>query len=250
MKFDELIQAVKDFWLPKKYRLEKYLINSDEKKPFVLIIPGGGYQMVCSFIEGLPIAKELNKRGYNAFILRYSVKKNAKYPAPLNDVIKAINYIFSNAEKLNVDTKNYSVWGFSAGGHLASLYGANYEKYNLAKPSAIILSYPVITMGELTHEGSKNNLLGKNPTIEEINATSVEKLVTSSFPNTYIWCSKEDKIVNPENSLLLVKALSDHNVKFKFHEFNRGKHGCGLAKNTECEPWFNEALYFLKDNYE
>ena len=250
MKYDEIFQAIKDYWSPNGYHLDEYLVKSDEKKPFALIIPGGGYQMVCSFAEGLPIAKKLNKKGYNAFILRYSVKKKAKFPQPLLDAVRAIKYIIANADRLNVDTNNYSVWGFSAGGHLAGLYSAYYKEYDLPKPSATILSYPVVTMGELTHQGSKNNLIGQNASQYQINKTSLEQLVTADFPNTYIWCSKKDDTVNPQNSLLLVKALRDKNITFKFHQFNSGKHGCGLGTGTECEPWFDESVEFWRECYE
>lgn len=247
MKSDEIFQAIKDYWSPNRYHLDEYLVKSNEKKPFALILPGGGYQMICSFVEGLPIAKKLNRCGYNAFVLRYRTRKKAKYPAPLEDAVMAMRYIIANADKLNVDINNYSVWGFSAGGHLAGLYSAYYKKYNLPKPSATILSYPVITMGKLTHQGSKNNLIGKNACDEMINKTSIEKLVSKDFPNTYIWYSLEDRTVDPENSKMLIRALNANKVKNKFSEFKTGNHGCGLGIGTQCEPWFNESIKFWEE---
>lgn len=250
MKLDEMLQAVKDYWLPNKYRLDEYPILNGEKKPFALVIPGGGYSMVCSFAEGLPYAKALNKEGYAAFVLRYRVGKKAKYPATLDDVAKALKYIIDNADRLNVDVNNYSVWGSSAGGHLAGLYSANYKNYGLPKPNALILTYPVVTMGELTHEGSKMNLIGENATEDMIKKTSIENLVDKNFPNTYVWYSLEDKTVNPQNSKMLIKVLEENSICHKSHEFKTGAHGIGLGIGTECEPWFKEAIEFWRNASE
>lgn len=253
MKIDEMFQAVKDFWLPKKYQLTEFLIPDGDKKPFALILPGGGYKMVCSFVEGLPYAKELNKQGYAAFVLRYSVKKNAKYPAPIEDVARAVRYLADNADRLNVDINNYTIWGSSAGGHLACCFSSSkigYKKYNLPKPSATILAYPVVTMGEFTHEGSRKYFLGENPSDELIQKTSAENLVDTDFPPTFIWCSATDKTVNPINSEMLDKALEQSEVKQKFIKFNTGAHGIGLGIGTECEKWFNEAIKFCNESRE
>ena len=166
-----MLQAVKDFWLPNHYHLAEFPLLNGDKKPFALILPGGGYKMVCSFAEGLPYAKALNEKGYAAFVLIYRTDKKAKYPAPLDDVATALKYIFDNADRLNVDVTNYAIWGSSAGGHLAGCFSSGeigYKKYHLPKPCVAVLSYPVVTMGSLTHEGSQKYFLGKNPSVEII----------------------------------------------------------------------------------
>ena len=97
MTLSDMAQAAKDFWRPNQYGLKRYLIEDGKQHPFALICPGGGYGMVCSFVEGLPYARELNKRGYHAFVLYYRVKKKARYPAPQEDLERAIREVLAHA---------------------------------------------------------------------------------------------------------------------------------------------------------
>lgn len=84
-----------------------------EQRIQAVICPGGGYSLVCSFMEGLPYAKKLNEMGYSAFVVHYRVKKKAKFPAPQDDLARAIKDILGRAGALNLDTEGYSVWGSS-----------------------------------------------------------------------------------------------------------------------------------------
>lgn len=103
-------------------------------------------------------------------------------------------------------------------------------------------------MGELTHEGSRKNFLGNNPSDEMIRKTCVENLVDKSYPPTFVWYSTADETVNPENSRMLIQALADNGVKHKCMEFKTVPHGAGLGIGSECEPWFNEAVHFWLDS--
>lgn len=183
-------QAARDFWRGRDYGLKEYVIRDGRKHPFALICPGGAYEMVCSFIEGLPYVRKLNEMGYSAFVLYYRCAKKAKFPAPQDDLARALRSIPGRAEKLNLETAGYSVWGSSAGGHLAAAFGTEsmgYLHYGLPKPAVLVLVYPVVTMGKYTHMGSRNNLLGENPTEAQITLTSVEKQVTADYPPTFLW---------------------------------------------------------------
>lgn len=241
-----MIHLKKSYWSYNEYGLEEHIVKGEEKKPFALILPDGGYSGVCSFVEGLPFAKKLNEMGYSAFILRYHVKDKARYPAPLEDVEKALKYIFDNSEKFNIKTEGWSIWGSSAGGHLTALFTA--EKRYTVKPASVILVYPVITMTDLTHKESRENFLGKNPTAEMINKTSVEKLIDSEYPPVYIWYGTADSTVDIRNSKMFIEALDKNNIKYKAHEFPQIKHGTGLGTGTTCEPWFKEAVEFWGSN--
>ena len=241
------IQELFDRRRPSKYELKKYLIKDGKKHPFALICPGGAYWCVCSFVEGLPFMDELRRRGYAVFILYYHVQKEARYPAPQEDVARALRDIFEHAEKYGVETEGYSIWGSSAGGHLVASFGTEnmgYRKYNLPKPGALVLTYPVITMGEKTHEGSRNNLLGEHPTEEMIEFASVEKQITSAYPATFVWCGDADQSVPPENSHMLAEALKEKGVPYEFVEYPGVDHGVGLGKGLVCEPWFERAVAF------
>ena len=247
MTFSMMVQAAYDFWRGRGYGLKEYVIRDGKKHPFALICPGGGYGMVCSFAEGAPYAKKLNELGYSAFVLYYRCGKKAAFPAPQGDLAKALRNILSRADELSLETESYSLWGSSAGGHLAAAFGTEkigYSKYSLPKPGALILSYPVITMGELTHEGSRKNLLGEDPTEEMVRLTSIEYQVTGEYPPAFLWCGDADRTVDPENSRMMAKALQENGVTYQFIEYPAVGHGVGLGTGLSCEPWFLDAVSF------
>lgn len=203
--------------------------------------------MVCSFTEGEPYAKALNKMGYSAFVLYYRCRKKAHYPAPMEDLARALSSILQRAEQLNLETEGYSLWGSSAGGHLAASFGTEtmgYSQYELPKPSALLLTYPVITMGEKTHLGSRENLLGKNPDEALVERCSVEKRITPEYPPTFVWCGDADHTVDPENSRMLHDALEQNGVPCQWVVYPGVDHGVGLGNGLACEGWIEKAVAF------
>lgn len=243
-------QSVKDmFFTSNKYRLDdRFVIRDGKKHPFAILVPGGGYYMVCSFIEGVPIARKLNQQGISAFVVYYRAKNKAAFPAPMDDLAAAVKEIFSKAEKYGLDTENYAVWGASAGGHLAAAFGTEhmgYAKYQLPKPGALVLAYPVITMErEKTHMGSHDNLLGKDADKKMEAFTSVEQHVTNAYPKTFIWCSDDDNVVDPDNTRDMVSALRQAGVPVKSTIYHGVAHGVGPGTGTVAENWINEAVSF------
>lgn len=247
MRFIDICRAGIDYWRGNHYRLEEYVLQDGKKHPFALICPGGGYNMISNYNEGAPLAKELNRHGYSAFVLFYRCRKKALFPAPQDDVARALRDILARAKELNLDDSNYSVWGSSAGGHLASTFGTQeigYAFYGLPKPTALILAYPVITMGEYTHEGSRKHLLGKDPCPELINLTSVEKRITNNYPPTFIWWGDADDTVDPRNSLMLIDALNAYGVFYEYRVYPGVGHGVGLGHEQICSAWVDEAICF------
>ena len=228
-----------------RYMLKPYLIKDGKKHPFALICPGGAYVVCASWVEGVPFAKELNKRGYHAFVLYYRVRSKARYPAPQDDVERAVHEVFDHAEQWNVDTACWSLWGSSAGGHLVSSFCL--EERQIQKPGALILTYPVVTMDDLTHDVTRRTLLGKNPTAEMIERLSVEKQVSSEYPPTYVWCGTADSTVNPRNSIMLERALKEQGVAVRLDVFENIEHGVGLGDGL---PWFSHAVEFWEEQME
>jgi acetyl esterase/lipase len=245
MGFSNTIQKLYDTLRPNKYSLKPYLINDGKIHPFAVICPGGGYGMVCSAGEGKPIAEELNKLGYHAFVVYYRVKKKALYPNPHEDLKKAIEEVFSHTDEWNLDTDNWSIWGSSAGGHLVASYCA--EKRGTPKPSAVILLYPVITMGEYTHKGSRDNLLGKNAGEDMKDKLSAEKHITADYPPSFVWYGTKDVIVDCLNAKMFAEALRKESVPYKIEEYEGIGHGAGLAKGTIAEVWFKHAVDFWQN---
>src|SRR5690606_22698247 len=145
-----------------------YLLEDDGPHPVVIVCPGGGYGMRAAH-EGEPVARWLNSAGVSAFVLHYSVAP-AQYPTALREAQRAIRTIRARAAEWRLDPARVGILGFSAGGHLASTAGLHYDsgkpdaadpiERQSSRPDLMVLCYPVITMGEYTHEGSRSNLLG------------------------------------------------------------------------------------------
>lgn len=228
-------------------------------RPAALIFPGGCYQFL-SDREGEPVALAFLGKGYVSFIMNYSV--NASYPVPLHESLMAVAYVRENAERYSVNRDKVVTVGFSAGGHLAGLL-ATATKTEIeslpiktpALPDATILSYPVVTMGEYTHECSRSVISngGKIP----YDLLSVDKRVTNESVPAFIWHTTEDVDVPMENSLLLVRAYRRAGVPFSYMVFERGWHGLSLCNEEtndqkECDirvsavsKWFELALDWL-----
>lgn len=243
-------KIAKDFRHPNEYELVPYLVNDGQFHPFAIICPGGGYGMVCSYVEGEPFAQKLNAMGIHALVLYYRVREKALYPAPQEDLARAVREAHSRAEEWKLETHNYSVWGSSAGGHLAASFGTEnmgYGKYDLPKPGAMILIYPVVTMGQLTHEGTREHLLGKNPSEADVVFASVEKQITPAYPSTFLWCGDADRTVPPENSRMLAAALEKQGIRHKLLEYPGIDHGAGLGTGTCCENWIEHAVTFWQE---
>lgn len=229
------------------YRLKPYLLKDGKTHPVAVITPGGGYRRVCSFIEGVPYAKKLNAMGYHAFVVYYRVRELAQYPAPQEDLARAIREIQAHEKKWKLDLTGYSIWGSSSGGHLAASFGTDsmgYKNYHLPKPGALILTYPVVTMGEKAHAGSVKFLLGPNPTPHALAMASIEKQITRDYPPTFLWWGDEDGSVDPDNSRMLSAALKEQGVPCVCTEYAHTDHGIGIGIGHPCEGWFEKAVAF------
>lgn len=208
----------------------------DYALPAVVVYPGGGYKHL-SAREADPIAMEFAAKGYQTFILYYSLDPR-RYPAPLLDGAKAMNLIRKNAKDWCVDPERIAICGFSAGGHAAALLSCLWNdpviaeaglSNSLARPDAAILCYPVITSEKgHCHEGSFQCLLGEDVE-EKRTEMSLETRVTETNPPTFLWHTAADQSVPVVSSIRMAQALSDHHVPVELHIFPQGHHGLALA---------------------
>jgi acetyl esterase/lipase len=229
----------------------------------IVICPGGGYGGLAAH-EGSDYALFLNHHGIAGFVLKYRLgSAGYRHPAMLNDVNHAIRTVRANAVQWRLDPKRIGVMGSSAGGHLASTAVTQFDagKPDAADPIARassrpdlgILCYPVISMGAVTHQGSRNNLLGKDPSPELVKLLSSELQVTKETPPCFVWHTWEDKGVKIENALSFVAALQASGVRFDFHVYEKGGHGIGLGvrdftpeKAGLLHPWTSALAGWLK----
>lgn len=231
----------------------------------VLVLPGGGYGNISWDNEGPPPAAWLNERGFDAWILRYTVDSHRGatapvYPAPIDEAVEAVGHIRASGRVATL-----GVWGFSAGGHLAAItattttsavtnglkktVGEEDEDAETEKTSSdscsivdfAILTYPVITMHpEAMHEGSLRNLLGPDAAEEVRRAMCAETRVGAHTPPTFLFHTANDPVVPVQNTLLFAGALARHRRPFRLVVLPDGPHGLGLALGDAARSWTGE----------
>jgi acetyl esterase/lipase len=226
----------------------------------IVICPGGGYGMLASH-EGKDYALWFNELGITAFVLKYRLgSAGYHHPVMLQDAARAVRTIRAYASEWGLDPNRIGIIGSSAGGHLASILLTHFDggdpgatdsiERQSSRPNLGILCYAVITMGHFTHQGSKDNLLGKDPPEDLVRLLSNELQVTNETPPCFIWHTWEDKAVAMENSMQFAEALRKASVAFDLHVYLKGAHGIGLGSNAfepgKRHPWTSDCAYFLK----
>jgi acetyl esterase/lipase len=227
------------------------------KRPCVIIYPGGGYTILASGHEGIDVAKFFNSIGVNAMVVKYRIPDDKaqkdKSIAPLQDAQQAILLAKSNANALGIDDKKIGILGFSAGGHLAASLSSHYADVKIDNPSKIslrpdfqILIYPVITMKDFGHAGSKENLIGKHPTPEQIQYYSNELNVNEKTPPAFIVHAINDDAVPVENAKVYDSALKANRVSSTLYLYEKGGHGFGMKNPTAIEQWTTPLTTWLQ----
>jgi acetyl esterase/lipase len=221
----------------------------------VIVMPGGGYNLLSIVKEGHEVADWLNSRGISAFILKYRLREYGQ-PAPLLDALQAMRLLRHRAPEFNIHPARIGVLGFSAGGHLAASASNHYDEPQYAvdpvlaatgaRPDFAILIYPVISVREpYVHVGSRAAMLGENPSQELLEYYSNELQVTAGTPPTFLAHGGDDRSVPVENSLLYYDALRKAGVPSELHVYQHAPHGFGLRPvdgpadewPRRCEEW-------------
>ena len=220
----------------------------------MIICPGGGYGGLMTEPEGTGIAQWLNLHGIVGIVLEYRLPQGNPL-RPLLDAQRAIRTARANAEKWGLNPNRIGIVGFSAGGHLAATTATHFNAGNAgaadpiekfgSRPDFAVLIYPVITMGEKTHSGSRANLLGSNPTAEMLALYSNEQQVTDQTSPAFLAHAKDDTLVSCENSLMFYEALQNHHVASQYLELPSGGHGLNGYQGPMWEAWQTESLQWL-----
>jgi acetyl esterase/lipase len=219
----------------------------------VVVCPGGGYQGLAMDHEGKQVAEWLNGIGAAAFVLKYRLGPRYHHPVEMNDGQRAMRLVRSHAAEYGIAADHIGIWGFSAGGHLASTVGTHFDSGNPSaadpidrvgsRPDFMVLAYPVISFTTpYTHKGSMRNLLGDNPNPELVRNLSSELQVTSQTPPTFLFHTNSDDGVAVENSVLFYEALRSNHVPAEMHIFEQGHHGVGLAQTDPALSHWPELL--------
>ncbi len=226
----------------------------------VIVFPGGGYSYLATNHEGRQIANWLNSLGIVAFVVRYRLGPRYHHPVELGDAQRAIRLVRSRAKEFGVLPDKIGVIGFSAGGHLVSTAETHFDAGDpqaqdpidrvSSRPDFAILAYPVISfVADYSHQGSWQNLLGKDANLDVRRALSNEFNVTPQTPPTFLFSSSTDTVVPPENSVAFYLALRKANVPAELHIFEKASHGVGLdLDDPSVGEWNKLAIHWLRRN--
>ncbi|MCX6205507.1 MAG: alpha/beta hydrolase [Bacteroidetes bacterium] len=230
------------------------------KKAAIIIFPGGGYTITASSHEGSDIAKSFNDVGITAILIKYRIPSDRTMQnreiGPLQDAQQAILTVREHAAEWDIDPTKIGIIGFSAGGHLASTLGTHYETSLIPnplntslRPDFMILGYPVISFQDsIAHIGSRNNLIGKNPSKEKKDLYSNELQITKNTPTSFLFHASDDGAVKVNNSVLFYQSCIAHGVKAELHIYQNGGHGFGLKSPITKDYWMISCKDWLRNN--
>lgn len=264
-RLDQIVQTradvLLDVWSPDeqardagKARAKLACFLAEPGAPFVMVVPGGGYNVVCSYLEGYPAATRLNAAGYNAFVLSYRTREDAHMPSPLEDLAQALRLVLARADEWGIE-RRYALMGFSAGGHLAGLMGTaahGWSHWGLSRPEAMALCYPALDLRTLARPDAHpfvremlSIILDGNPSEADLALWSVTEQADASFPPTYLWQCEDDDIVPFENLRLMERQLTRLGVAHQARSYAHGGHGLTLPHDAEADRWMDGVLAFL-----
>ena len=223
----------------------------------VIICPGGGYGVAAAGHEGADVAKRFNEMGIAAFVLKYRMPSEKtminKEIGPVQDAQRALQLVREGAAAWSIEKDKVGIMGFSAGGHLASTAGTHFQKTYIdnpkrtnLRPDFMILVYPVISFSDsMGHAGSRDNLIGKNPTAEKIREYSSELQVTVQTPPAFLVHAKDDP-VKAANSIAFANALQKANVPVELYLYERGGHGYGMYNKSSNVRWMDLVQQWMR----
>ncbi len=224
----------------------------------ILVLPGGGYSGLAEH-EGTGYAEFFAAHGITAYVLKYRLGSSGyRHPIELGDAARGLRMVRAFAKRDGRDPARIAVIGSSAGGHLASTLVTHFDagkpdatdpiERESSRPDLGILCYPVISLGEFAHAGSKKQLLGDNPDPELVKFLSNELQVTKDTPPCFLWHTVEDKTVPVENSILFAAALKKAGGLPTLHIYEKGAHGLGLGRpGRPAPPWDTQLLYWFQE---
>lgn len=242
---EDVSEKVKDNRISDVSKPVMYVYKAENGDGRMIIdCPGGGYQRLAFAHEGTDMADWFNSMGITYAVLKYRMPNGVK-EVPLEDGRRAIELARSHAEELGIDPKQVGIMGGSAGGHFAATLATMYGD-DAHRPDFQILLYPVISMGDITHRGSRDHLLGPNPSAEDIETYSLANRVDAKTPPAFIAVSADDKAVPVQNSLEYASALASAGVPVSLHVFPIGGHGWGFRDSFQYKQlWTSELAHWL-----
>jgi len=265
---DSAVSFREDIWKDGEYTYEAaygfapnvytYLHDDEQVRPGMIVVPGGGYCMVCN-VEGEPVAEYFYNLGMNVVVLTYTTDITMSVPLhdqPMSDLSRAIRLVRSDS-RFRMDPEKISIIGFSAGGHVCASVHTHYQDIKdpdpelnqvSNRPDGVILGYPVITSGEFTHIYSIWALIGRDADPKELEYYSLEKQVHKDMAPCFIWQTVTDDLVPVENSMMYAESCRKAGVPYAYFAFPNGPHGLSLHNERVIKGDFGEPYTFEQTN--
>ena len=230
-------------------------VEGADSRPFILLVPGGGFVNVWNLTEGWPVAAQFNRLGYHVFILTYQVAgRDHLLEQEMNDFARALCLIRDNADRFRVDWQRYITCGFSAGGYLVCLWNVpekGYASHGMPKPQAVFPVYPVVSWKEVIRytkaedeeeDAEFNEALFGCDIVTAANSAFEIPDHAEEFPPCAIFVAGGDELVNPENSRLLHQALERNGIPCRLEVGPSGGHGFADGTGMCMAGWTERAV--------
>ncbi|MEO6798434.1 MAG: alpha/beta hydrolase [Rhodanobacter sp.] len=198
----------------------------------VVVIPGGGFQILAIDLEGTDMCDWLTAKGITCVLLKYRVPSIpyvwqcdcrphdfALSVPSLQDVQRTMRLVRFHAAQWHVDPHKVGVLGFSAGGFLVAEISTNFDRHlyapvdaadkESARPDFAMPIYP----GHLATDDAKLN---------------PEVRITSKTPPTFLVQAEDDYVDGVNQSLVYYSALAKAHVPAEMHLYAHGGHAFGL----------------------
>lgn len=230
-----------------------YKPKSDNTGKAVIIIPGGGYELVAMYHEGYHLAEALSKQGITAAVLKYRLpnpaSSNEPNMVPLSDGRRALKIMHENAESFGIDSNQIGVIGFSAGSHLATVLSLWKSNNGNENPDFSGLIYGVTKLSKTNLEWLEKSLYFRKLSDEEIKQNTLLNLVTKNTPPTFLAHANDDDICPVEETTLYAQKLFENNVVAETHIFPKGGHGFGMGRASDgTDQWVSLFVNWIKNN--
>lgn len=232
--------------------LSKKRHGREDNKPYIILASGGGYFGVCTLVEAMPAAAYLNQKGFDVFCLNYRSGHIGLFPGVMEDMAAAVEFATSECRDCGLSPKGYIVGGFSAGGHLAGMWGTQrgYAKYRLPKPQAVWLNYPMVSADIADQAGIfsawivRRLMFGLFGGKKKVRLWALDENIAEDYPDTFLVMAKDDDTIPQKLYEDLKKSLKLHHVNSRIRHVESGSHGYGLGVGTKAEGWLDEAVTF------
>lgn len=232
--------------------------RSKKYDAYTILMAGGAYGAVCTLAESLPAAARLNELGMDCFCMNYRTATKSSFlkglmPQPLNDLAASLRFIQANETLFGVNMENYIAGGFSAGGHLAAMWGTPHHgarSYGIPNPKLLMLVYPLISMENVHGPAAAmigTGMFGAGFGKKKVQDYAAHRHVDESYPSVYLVQAADDDTVPIKGSYDMESALKEANVPHTIERVASGGHGFGLGTATSAKGWIERALRFMED---